>query len=515
MPGYKPPENTILREFTKKLNTYYKGTNPDRKADIAFIEKMASHSPNALLGAYVLKMKKTEYSYDTLSSNLYGKFFKNGSEFHTLLKNVMNLDGMNEDKKRNDLDDKQCLIYLNQLAKDLKNDPINIDAKSTQVISDEIKSVTDTLLKRLAPIIENTLKRPPTQHALLESFIKLPESYKTACSKDSFLTSLLGSKDKHEHYTKFIKIIHELGLSNPQFTGNVDNIKWAPSYTIPYSILLHVRNQIAKEYKLRAAKNNSRLHDLCEEALNLQPGTIVPNEIQNIYLSDLRSLIARLKYSDEYIEKFENAGLKNAKAFFTQMEKDINEELTTLSNNDKKQDYKATTQLSNIVAWTAQFGFSIISGNVAAQLFPKLSENVIKEAIGLVGLIYYGKSGKNVFSQIGGALESKMLGAVAGVFCSVLDPVGTMVGYLAGEALGVIISVGEKGIQYITFNPSIFPKNLDDHVPEKEWLQTLYDVLPDDKKRILLRVTHSLSTEAPTVYPSAAIQHSVPLTLKM
>jgi hypothetical protein len=500
MPGYIPPEGKLLQEFTANLHTYYKGTNPERKKDIAFIEKMSTR-PDLALRACILKLKKTEFSYDTISSNIYGKFFKSGSELHNLLKNGINIDGMNAENKKNNLDDKQCLIYVNQLAKDMKrtdfiSDPN--DPKSAQTISDEIKSVTSSLLTRLAPVIENTLKRPPTQRALLESFSKIPEAYEKACSKDSFLSAWIGYKEKHEQYTKFIKIMHDLKLSTAQLVGNNDNIKWTPSYTIPYGILLHIRNQIAKEYKLRSAKNNSRLHDLCEEALNIQPGTVVPNEIQDVYFSDLRSLIARLKCNPQYIEKFEKAGLKKAKEFLTMMEKELGEELTALVDPEKNAEAKATTKLSNVVAWTAQFGFSIISGNMAARLFPGLSESVLKKTIGLVGLIYYGRKGENLFLQIGGELESRMLGAVAGVFCMALDPVGTMAGYLAGEALGIIISIGEKGIQYMTFNPNIFPKNLEDYVPEQEWLQTLYDVLPEDKRKILLKVTDGLKTEEQT-----------------
>jgi hypothetical protein len=501
MPGYQPPESKLLREFTGNVHKYYTGVNSDRKNDITLIEKMSNTPDETLLGACVLSLEKMKAENGSLPRKVYGTFFKSGSSLENILTT-----GLNADEKLNILDDKKRLTYLNQMSKYIKSNPglfDEKDQKSTSNLAQEIKTATDALLKRLQPIIDNTLKRPPTQRALHESFAALAETYEKASSNDFGLASWIGYKDKHAQYAQFIKILNDPELAKYKSPQTEEGIKWPTAYTIPYAAMLHIRNQIAKEYTIRSAKNNSRLHDLCEDGLNLQPDTVVPDEIQDVYLSDLRSVVARLKCDPEAIKLFEKKGFKKAKEFLTTIERELNEQLMALTDPNKDKG-PAATRLTNIVTWSAQFGISIVSGNIAARLFPGLSNNILSKTIALVGLIRYGKSGEVVLSNIGGELESRILGTVATVFSTVLDPIGSVAGYLAGEALGVIITAGAKGLELITFNPNINPK-FEQNGPEHEWLQTLYDVLPAEKKKILLKITDNLQTEdKPANEPAAS-----------
>lgn len=514
MPGYQAPDGRLLKEFTEKLDTKYTGKNPERKKLISLMQQMHTHSETAILGAYVFGLEKIGYEYTGVTGNLkkaYGFFAKAGSELSDVLKQGINLD------EKNALDDKQKLILLNQFRKDIKAKPLVADEKELKSLHDEIKSVTDRLIASLKPEIDKTLRNRPTARALREAFAKIPQEYTEKAISDSMLSnrvghSIIGYKDRRDQYIKFIEVLHDAELK--KHFASTDG-GWPASYAIPYATLLHIRNQINKEYKLlRSPRGNSRLFDFCEDALNISPGTEVPTDIQNVYFAKLLSVVAELANDPQAVVHFTKRGMKNPKEFFTAMQQELIEELAEVTNPEKTSKYTVSDRVASAVAWSTQLGISIATGSIAERLFPSLANNILSRGMALAGFVSYGAMGEIIFTNVGGKVETELLGLVSTGLGLVLNPIGTGAGYIAGTAVSVVITAGQKGIQFMVFHGDSKTKDLG-NTSEQEWIQTLYDVLPEKDRTILRKINDNLKDENQQAVELNATAAAIPAVQKI
>lgn len=499
MRSYQAPSSKELHACANTLLKSYKNDNSERLKLINLIEKITesvekNKTPDAdkiILGACVYALENITIENDKSWGST---FFTKSSTLKDAIKEALNIkdDTKLSDDKKNLLDDMSRLKYLAAFNKYLKTNQIKIDDQlESKDFVTKIKSVSEKLVKRLDPIIKNTLSKPPTRKALLESFEKLPEKYLSASKNDSFYTYYTGNRSLHEKYALFIKLLNDPKLEKFMLIQSESKeMKYPTEYTVPYAAMMHFRNQIMKEYKVRSAKSHSRLHDMLEEALNIQPDTVIPYSVQDVYLSDLRSVIARLKSDKEAISYLEKSGLKDAVLFLQKTEKDINADLTALCEAEEKSmtcSSNTSANISSVVTWTVRFGVGMMTGRLVAELIPGFGKNIISKAAGVLGLWYYGEKGEIIFRSLGSLVENNLLGTVATVACTVLDPIGTMAGYVVGEAIAFVATKVNDGYRYVVYNPRTC-LNLKDGNPDQEWLEVLYDALPDEKRKILLRV---------------------------
>lgn len=493
--GFQPPDDKAIGTIHTKLEKgtlYPKKDNPVRLESIQYLARLYLSLVNnchphiaKIFAGGIYKVLMDIDSENYTWSGLFGLYKKACGDTSDLSKSLKKELHINVDQY-DIIANKHRLVCLHALSKYESTDFQHKPDEAKQIITYR-KQVEN----ELKPAIDELLSRPPTEAALNERFATISDEYIKLISQDSYISTLLGSQEKHKQYAQFFKMLNDEKLHEVSHLELGEKDKQAISVRVAtrYAALLFVRRRILAELNFlqrnlpTALVGRSRLLKLCEEALNLEESSTIPYPVQrtNIFhLASKTSLLAHNKQALEIIEKyFPHA----AKQTLDELTAELEEELPSIRYEEK---YSNSSTLVDFFTWIARFGIGFLSGSIVASSFPMLTAGMLSQGAAIVGYIYWGNDGKRAFQYVGEFIENQILGNAANVINTVLNPAGTAFGYVAGGVVGIAISKTADGFRLIGFNPKVM---LNSDKPDQAYIDTLYEVLPEKQAQKLARVT--------------------------
>jgi len=512
MPSYQAPGIDSLRKIGTTLESQYKNSNLSRKQLIALLKSLQAISdPNAdriILGAAIYAM---EFIADTeYKGYVYSFIFKDPSKVakeknpSTLCKLIMNELNISD---QNQLTDQDRLIYLNYFHKYTKthfHSPAEKDVKSILPFHEQVKKVCDDVLLRLTPEIDEFLKKPPTRRFLLNQTSQLSTVYEKASpAPKGALAYFVGNKKVHEKFSKLITMFNSPEISStflPKYEKTNDPNKLLNDYTVLNALLLLAMLWVESEYKIRSA-DNSEFYKICKDTLNIQSSFDVSDAQKKKCFKDLSSVIERMKDDKPTLDFLEKNNLKDAHKFLLEIDKQLLEQIAILNDPAKCSNPTLISRAGSAIYYTGRIAVGVVAGQGAARLCKTtLESGVIKGGSTIAGYLIFGTTGAIWGGHVGTFLESTIPNFIGQYLGFGLEVAGTAFGHVIGGIVTAAVTATSAGLSLIPISFASAPAVIPDKKTEqdKEWILTLLDVLPEPKKKILLKVVDIVEVDKPS-----------------